>query len=99
MLHFQIMHVVMILIVAFFIFFAAQKADGLVSLFGNILGALLLIGAALHIAAIFVPGFMGMKPGMHGPWMHRGMTPPPVAAPAQPAAPSLTPPPAPPKKS
>ncbi len=39
--HFMIMHIATLLIVAFFIFFAAQKAEGLVSLFGNVLGALL----------------------------------------------------------
>jgi len=100
MLHFQIMHVAMILIVAFFIFFAAQKADGLVSLFGNLLGALLLVGAALHIVAMFMPGVLGMKSGMMHPgmmrdhWMHHmdgGTAPAPAAAPA-PAKPSLAPP-------
>jgi len=102
MLHFQIMHVAMILIVAFFIFFAAQKADGLVSLFGNVLGALLLLGAALHIVAMFMPGVLGMKPDMmhdgmmRGHWMHHmdapaTATPAPAAAPA-PAKPSLAPP-------
>jgi hypothetical protein len=101
MLHFQIMHVVVILIVAFFVFFAAQKADGLVSLFGNLLGALLLVGAALHIAAIFVPG-LAMKHGMGhdgmmgGRWHHCEVQPAaataaPAAAPA-PAKPSLAPP-------
>ena len=114
-MHFQIMHVAMILIVAFFIFFAAQKADGLVSLFGNLLGALLLLGAALHIAAMFMPGFMGMKPGtmhegmMRDHWMHHmdgGTAPAPAAVPAPaksslapPAAAPATPAPAAPKKS
>jgi hypothetical protein len=106
--HFMIMHVAMLLIVAFFIFFAAQKADGLVSLFGNILGVLLLIGAVLHIVAMFVPGFLGMKPGMmhdgmRGHWMmHQegggGGVPSPTAAPVQPA-PATPAPPATPKKS
>ena len=111
MLHFQIMHVAMLLIVAFFIFFAAQKADGLVSLFGNVLGALLIVGAVLHIVAMFVPGFMGgMKEDgmmMRGHWMHHmdGQPAPaaPAATPATPAKPSLAPPaqpaPAPAKKS
>jgi hypothetical protein len=110
MLHFQIMHVAMILIVAFFIFFAAQKADGLVSLFGNLLGALLLVGAVLHIVAMFMPGLMGMKPGMMHPgmmrdhWMHHmdgGAAPAPAAVPAKPslAPPAAKPAPAAPKKS
>ncbi|HTW35151.1 MAG TPA: hypothetical protein VMD53_11090 [Rhizomicrobium sp.] len=92
--HFMIMHVAMLLIVAFFIFFAAQKADGLISLFGYVLGVLLLLGAVLHIVGMFVPGFMGMKPGMHdgmmrGHWMmhHQDAAgvPSPTAAPAKPA--------------
>jgi hypothetical protein len=97
--HFMIMHVAMLLIVAFFIFFAAQKADGLVSLFGNILGALLVLGALFHIVGMFVPS-LGMKIGMHddgmmrGHWMHHedaaggGAVPSPMAAPAKPAAPA-----------
>ena len=60
----------MLLIVAFFIFFAAQKADGIVSLFGNILGALLVLGAVFHIVGMFVPG-MAMKMGMHDDGMMR----------------------------
>ena len=111
MLHFMIMHVAMLLIVAFFIFFAAQKADGLVSLFGNILGALLVLGAVFHIVGMFVPG-MAMKIGMHdegmmrGHWMHHedasggggGGVPSPMAAPAKPAPAAPAPAPAAPKK-
>lgn len=94
MLHFQIMHVAMLLVVAFFIFFAAQKADGFVSLFGNILGALILLGAVFHIVAMFVPG-LGPKMGMHdgmmrGHWMMHhedaaGGNGTPAMAPANPA--------------
>jgi hypothetical protein len=104
--HFMIMHVAMLLIVAFFIFFAAQKADGLVSLFGNILGALLVLGALFHIVGLFVPS-LSMKMGMHddamrGHWMHHDDMQPaapmqPAAAPA-PAKPAMPAPPAP-KKS
>jgi len=105
--HFMIVHVAMLLIVAFFIFFAAQKADGFVSLFGNILGALLVIGAVLHIVALFVPGFLGMKPGMmhdgmmRDRWMHHdnAATPAPMAAPAKPAPAPAAPAPSAPKKS
>lgn len=107
--HFMIMHIATLLIVAFFIFFAAQKAEGLVSLFGYILGALVMLGALFHIVGLFVPG-MAMKMDMHedgmthGHWMHHDdmqpaapMTPAVAPAPAKPAAPSLAPP-APPKK-
>ena len=104
--HFMIMHVAMLLIVAFFIFFAAQKADGLVSLFGYVLGVLLLLGAVFHIVGMFVPS-MAMKIGMNddgtrGHWMHHEDMQPatpmqPAAAPA-PAKPA-TPAPAVPKKS
>jgi hypothetical protein len=97
--HFMIMHVAMLLIVAFFIFFAAQKADGLVSLFGNILGVLIVLGALFHIVGMFVPSMamkMGMHDdGMHGHWMHHedagGGVPSPMpmtVAPAKPAAPA-----------
>lgn len=104
MLHHLIVHVTMLLVVAFFILFVAQKADGLVSLFGNILGAWIVIIAVLHIAACFVPGLadkMGMKgpDGAHGPmmmhehWMHHwGMQPAaPQPAPAAPAKPAPAP--------
>jgi len=93
----------MLLIVAFFILFAAQKADGLVSLLGNVLGAWVVIIAVLHIVGFFMPGMMGMKaPGtmhggmMHEHWMHGwggrpdGAAPQP--APAAAPAPTQTPP-------
>jgi hypothetical protein len=98
--HFMIMHIAMLLIVAFFIFFAAQKADGFVSLFGNILGVLVVLGALFHIVGLFVPGMamkMGMHDdGMHGHWMHHedaaggggGVPSPMMAEPAKPAQPA-----------
>src|SRR5271156_2311273 len=98
--HFMIMHIAALLIVAFFIFFAAQKADGFVSLFGNILGVLLVLGAVVHIVGMFVPG-MAMKMEMRGDdmtrghWMHHedaggggGVPSPMMVAPAKPAAPA-----------
>ena len=103
MLHHLIAHVTMLLIVAFFIFFVAQKADGFVSLLGNILGGWVVIVAVLHIVACFVPGLadkMGMKgpDGMHGPmmmhehWMHhwemQPAAPQPAPAAAAPAKPA-----------
>jgi hypothetical protein len=94
-LHHLVLHVTMLLIVAFFIFFLAQKADGFVSLLGNILGAWVVIIVVLHIVAFFVPGMMGMKSTgmMHEHWSHGwggksdGATvqPAPAAAPATPA--------------
>lgn len=100
MLHHVIIHVTMLLIVAFFILFAAQKADGFVSLLGNILGVWVVIVAVLHIVGLFMPGMMGMKsPGMmhdgmmHEHWVHgwggksdgAAPMPAPAAAPATPA--------------
>ena len=100
MLHHLIIHVTMLLIVAFFILVVAQKAEGFVSLLGNILGAWVVIAAVLHIVAFFMPGMMDMKaPGMmhggmmHEHWMHEcggkpdGLAPQPApaAAPAKPA--------------
>ena len=97
MLHFLIAHVTVLLIVAFFILFVAQKADGIVALFGNILGAWVVIIAVLHVVGFFVPGMMGMKE-MHGGMMHEhwvhewggkpdgaAPAPAPAAAPATPA--------------
>jgi hypothetical protein len=75
---FHIIHSVMILlIIAFFVLFAASKADGLVKLLGTVLGLLLLVFAVLHLAL----GIMAMNGGkpfgidmhdMHGGWMHHG---------------------------
>lgn len=97
MIHFLIMHVTVLLIVAFFILFAASKADGLVALFGRILGAWVVLVAILHIVTCFVPGLMGKAMGpmhdgmMHEHWMHPWVQQQaaPTAAPAQtaPAAP------------
>ena len=97
MVHILIVHVTLLLIVAFFILFAASRAEGLVALLGNVLGVWVVIVAVLHIVAFFIPGMFGMKgegmmrDGMHGHWMHHWGEP--QAAPAQPAQP--VPPPAP----
>jgi hypothetical protein len=95
MIHFLIMHVTVLLIVAFFILFAASKADGMVGLFGKVLGVWIVLVAILHIVAFFAPGVMGMKPGampggmMHGHWMHHwGPDSAQPAAPTPPAAPA-----------
>lgn len=87
MIHFVIIHVTLFLIVAFFVFFAASKAEGFLAIFGRILGGWLLLLAVLHVVVTFVPGIIpGFGPGtfrgpmMHGPW-HDWQTP------AQPATP------------
>ncbi|MGB8365479.1 MAG: hypothetical protein ACLQUZ_13020 [Rhizomicrobium sp.] len=86
-----ITHVTVLLIVAFFILFAASKAEGLVTALGRILAAWLFVLAILHIVGFFVPGMLGAKgfgPGvmhseiMHGHWMHWGQQPAPAATPA-----------------
>ena len=98
MMHFMLVHVTILLILAFFILFAASKADGFVRLLGYVLGAWLVIAAVLHVAAPFVPGMSGMHEGMmHGRWMqHWGngepqALPTQVPPPAQPATPASPP--------
>ena len=94
MVHFLVVHVTLLLIVAFFILFAASKAEGLVALLGNVLGVWVVIVAILHIVAFFMPGMFGMKGGpgmmhdrmMRGPWMHHWGEPTPTT-PAQPIPP------------
>jgi hypothetical protein len=93
--HFLVLHVTFLLILAFFILFAASKADGFVSLLGRILAAWLFLLAVLHIVMHFAPGVMGEKGMaggmMHGHWMHHWdqqatpATPAAVPAPAAPA--------------
>jgi hypothetical protein len=87
-----VIHLLACLTVAFFILFAAGKADGLVKLFGNVLGIVfILIGIAGVVLGVMHHGdhdkMMGDR--MHGwdaPWMHG--QPPPSAAPANPATPA-----------
>lgn len=100
MMHFMLIHVTILLILAFFILFAASKADGFVRLLGYVLGGWLVLAAVLHVAAPFVPGMSGMHEGMmHGHWMHRWddkePLPTQVPSPAQPAQPAAPPAPAP----
>jgi hypothetical protein len=72
---FHVIHSVMILlIIAFFVLFAASKADGLVKLLGMVIGLLLLIGAVLHLV-FGIMAMNGSKPfgmDLHGGWMHHG---------------------------
>jgi uncharacterized membrane protein required for colicin V production len=90
-IHFLVLHVTLLLIVAFFILFAASRADGLLKLFGSVLGVWVVIVAVLHIVAFCMPGMMGMKgvhDGMHGQWMHHWGSEAPTAAPAPAVAPA-----------
>ena len=72
-----ICHAIVLAVVAFFVLFAASKADGPVKLLGNVLGYLLLIGAVLCIVgAITAPLFGGHPFGITGPCIvHPGMGP------------------------
>jgi len=83
MVHALILHVTLLLILAFFILFAASKAEGLVALFGNVLGIWVIAVAVLHIVGYFMPGMMGMhgEGVMHDQWMHHwGGQPAPAPA-------------------
>jgi hypothetical protein len=86
MIHFLVVHVTLLLILAFFILFAASRADGLLKLFGGALGLWVVIIAVLHVVAFCMPGMMGMKGMhdgmMHGPWAHHWGSEAPAAAPA-----------------
>ncbi len=72
-----LLHVTLLAVVAFFVLFAAQKAQGLVKLLGNGVGVWLLALAALALlAAVTAPMFggrpFGMSMGRHMdfPMMH-----------------------------
>ena len=82
-------HVLVVAVVAFFVLFAASKAEGFVKILGNVLGYLLLIFAVLLIVcAAFAPtsdgrtGFSATHWGMS--WGYHTQGPPP----AQPALPA-----------
>ena len=91
-----VIHLLACLTVAFFILFAASKADGLVKLFGNVLGIVfVLIGIAGVVMGVMHHGdhdkdWQGRMHGGWGPpWMMHGdeqpATPNAAAAPATPA--------------
>ncbi len=92
-------HITILLIVAFFILFAASKAEGLVKLLGMLLGGWLVLVAVLIVVACVTRPMFGGKPfgmdmhALHGGWMsHEGMMqsdqqPAPAATPA-PATPA-----------
>lgn len=57
-----VLHVTLFLVLAFFVLFAAQKAEGLVKLLGNVVGVWLLILALLVIAACVTAPMFGGRP-------------------------------------
>lgn len=66
-----ILHLTLILVLSFFVLFAAQKATGLVKLLGNIVGVWLLVLAVLIVVGhATAPMFGGRLFGM-GPMMDR----------------------------
>jgi hypothetical protein len=57
-----VLHVTLFLTLAFFVLFAAQKADGLVKLLGNVIGVWLLILAVLVIVGCVTAPMFGGRP-------------------------------------
>ena len=86
-----VLHATVMLVLAFFVLFAASKADGLVKTLGNLLGGWLVILAVLAIVgAATAPMFGGRPFGMEFMGrMHHGWGPPPAEQ-----QPAPTPPPA-----
>jgi len=95
-----VLHTIIVAVVAFFVLFAASKADGFVRLLGNVLGWLLLIAAVLGLVVGIIHVATG-KPMMgedhhwmgedhHWMMMHDDRGPQPLAVPAPPAAPAKT---------
>ncbi len=87
-----LVHVLMVAVLAFFVLFAASKAEGFVALLGTVLGWILLLGAVAIVAAGLLCHFTSKCPvdHMHGDrmtmWHDDGDSPsPPGMAPAQPA--------------
>jgi hypothetical protein len=99
MLH-PLIHVLMVAVLAFFVLFAASKAEGFVSLLGTVLGWVILLGAAAMLVLGIVCHLTDKCPMEHGDkkvmmWESDGNGPPPAGmmaapapqtAPAQPAA-------------
>ena len=94
-----VLHGTVLGIIAFFVLFAAGKAEGFTALLGRVLGYWVLLLAVLGVLCGVYAGVTGksmMPPdGMHGGpgWMHhwdhgpmmQPPPPPPAAAPAMPA--------------
>ena len=87
-----VLHTLVVAVLAFFVLFAASKADGFVRLLGTILGWILLIAAVLGLVVGIIHVVTG-KPMMGGDhhWMmmmHEDHGAQPMAAPAAPAKPN-----------
>ena len=94
------LHATVLAVLAFFVLFAASKADGFVKLLGMILGAWLLL---LMVGAIAIGAWHCLHPDadrdhMHHDWMFILLVggppaprPPCVGAPAAPVAPAASP--------
>ena len=77
-------HALVVVVVAFFVLFAASKADGFVKLLGNVLGYLLLLLAVLLVVWLFAAPLFGWHPLPFHPCMMHGLGPcgqPPVQGP------------------
>lgn len=61
MIHMMLMHVTLVLILAFFVLFAAGKADGFAKLLGTVLGWWLIIVAVLLVVGCIVASMNGGK--------------------------------------
>jgi len=89
-----LLHATAVLIIGFFVLFAASKSQGLLKLIGNLLGVWLFILAVLAVIAPVLMGGPGAGVmGPHHPWMHGGWGPggsPPAAAPANAATNAAT---------
>jgi hypothetical protein len=76
MIFHAVAHVTILLILAFFVLFAAGKADGFAKLLGTLLGWWLVLVAVLMLVAHLTAPMFGGKPfgmdlkAMHGGWMH-----------------------------
>jgi hypothetical protein len=90
MWHGVVVHVTLLLIVAYFILYTASKAGGLVGVIGKLLSLWVFALAVLVVICMTGPGercgFMDMMKGHMGNWMH---------GPEQPAEPAPAPTPAP----
>lgn len=97
-----VLHATVIAVIAFFILFAASKAEGFVGLLGRLLGYWVLLIAIAALAGGIYFGLNGKPPGEmwhgHPGWMHHWgpggpmmQPPPPPGAVPAPAAPPAKP--------
>lgn len=82
-----LLHGTAIAVLAFFVLFAASKAEGLIKLLGMVLGIWVLVLALLAVAVSFTGPLFGFPPvdRMHPGWMHEWQqSSQPVPAPSPP---------------